>query len=67
MPSILLGRRIFVERLQHEADPVTLASDIESILESPSTQGDLHEVSGQLRDMLFRPDTAQIFASMLVS
>jgi lipid-A-disaccharide synthase len=65
MPSILLGRRIFTERLQDEMQPSTLADDVDDIIEGRTGGQEVHAAALELREMLHERDGAGRFADLV--
>lgn len=65
LPSIVLGRRLFVERLQHEVTASVLARDLTTLLADAEPSRRVREGAGELRALVLRSDTAERFATLL--
>lgn len=64
LPSIVLGRRVFPERLQDEVEPRGLARDIERLIDDPHARQAAARASQELFAMLHRPDGGLLFAEL---
>jgi lipid A disaccharide synthetase len=67
MPSILLGRRVFVERLQDGVEAGGLAADVETLLSDPGERESAARASEELHALLSVGEGPARFADLVAS
>jgi lipid-A-disaccharide synthase len=65
MPSIVLGRRVFTERIQDEVEPLGIARDVGELLEDESEPDRMAGISSDLRSCLSVPEGPVLFARLV--